>query len=204
MKKIITLSILCFVGFAAFAGEIDSLRNEVKKLSENVDELNKLKDNIILIASILGISFTGIFAYVAWKFPTWAKEQITKKVNDLNGSAKDEFKKIRIAIVNLNGSKDLNSYLKDLGFEASNIKNFAIGDTQQINKNETDLIFFDNEKNELSDENIKKVIDSFLNQAKFGYLGARFVGDTIFPFVKPASSSRETLNGNLLKLIKAS
>ncbi len=94
--------------------------------------------------------------------------------------------------------------IKELGFEAKNLKNYNFTNATAIDTNEIDLIFFDNEKDNIGDEEIQNVINLYQNKTKFTYFGSRHVNQSIHKIVSPSANSHERLNSNLLSKIKSS
>jgi hypothetical protein len=203
MKKtfsiIVCLSILCTV-----FGQ-DTLMNQTNftKLVKSVEEVNDLK-NMLKLIGLGGLTLIGVLGYMIFKFNKWGKEQIQTRLEVVTTSVQNDFSKVRLAIVSLDGKKrqSLIDDLGKIGFDKEKLNHYSVVTATNIDATKNEFIFFDDEKNNLLEAQITTVIDAFESQIRYFYYGPKQLTNALYARLKLAANSKAFLESNFLKAIK--
>jgi hypothetical protein len=203
MKKILFLCICLSLGFAAFGQDTLMTQQNFTKLAKKIEDVEDLKKMLGLIG-LGGLTMLGVLGYMIFKFNSWGKEQIQKRLEAVSTSVSNDFAKIRLAIVSIDGKKrqSLVNDLGKIGFDKEKLAFYSVADASNIDPTKNEFIFFDDENNNLDEPQISSVIDSFESQIRYFYYGPKKVSNALYARLKIAANSKEFLESNFLKAVK--
>jgi preprotein translocase subunit Sss1 len=173
------------------------------KLAQKVGEVEDFKKVLALIG-LGGLTMIGVLGYMIFKFNKWGKELIQKRLEAVTTSVKNDFSKVRLAIVSVDGRKrqTLVDDLSNIGFDKEKLSYFAVTNTTAIDTTKNEFIFLDDENNNWQEEQIISIVDTFENQVRFFYYGPKTVSNELFKRLKIAANSKTFLESNFLKAVK--
>ena len=203
MKKI--LLSLCLLSLAYLAIGQDTLMTQQNftKLAKKVEEIEDYK-KILALIGLGGLTMIGVLGYMIFKFNKWGKEQIQKRLEAATTSVKNDFSKTRLAIISEDGKKrqGLVDDLAKIGFDKEKIAFYSGKTANNIDPTKYEFIFFDDEMNTLSEDQITSVVDAFEKQIRYFYYGPKKVSNALYAKLKIAANSKEFLESNFMKAVK--
>jgi hypothetical protein len=203
MKKIVSVLILFVLVVTAFGQDTLMTQTNFTKLAKGVEELNSLKTTLKLIG-IGELTLLGVLGYMIFKFNKWGKDLIKARLEAVTTSVKNDFSKVRLAVVSIDGRKrqTLVDDLSNIGFDKEKLSYFAVTNIVAIDTTKNEFIFLDDENNNWQEEQIISVVDTFENQIRFFYYGPKTVSNELYKRLKIAANSKAFLESNFLKAIK--
>ena len=203
MKKILLLLILMTLCLVAFSQDTLMTQQNFTKLAKKIEDVEDLKKMLALIG-LGGLTLLGVLGYMIFKFNKWGKELIQTRLEAVTTSVKNDFAKVRLAVVSFDGKKRqaLVDDLAKIGFDKEKLAFYSVRDASNIDPTKNEFIFFDDENNNLTEEQISSVIDSFESQIRYFYYGPKKVSNALYARLKIAANSKEFLESNFLKAVK--
>ena len=203
MKKIFIVIICCTVCTIIYAQDTLMTQQNFTKLAKKVEEVEDFK-KILALIGLGGVTLIGVLGYMLFKFNKWGKELVQKRLEAVTTSVKNDFSKVRLAIISVDGKKrqSLVDDLANIGFDKEKLGFYAFTTANAIDVTKNEFIFIDDENNTWAEPNINAIADAFQNQIRFFYYGPKKVSNELYAKLKIAANSKEFLESNFLKAIK--